>query len=72
MGMALFRGYEKVRGGRPFSGERIGGTLFFRQEKENIDIFGHFGHFVSLKVPKYSKIAYNSPLGVVLKCFKLL
>jgi hypothetical protein len=36
---------------------------FFSQEKENIDIFGNFGHFVAQKVPKYSKIVQNSLLG---------
>jgi hypothetical protein len=34
-----------------------GGTPFFRQKKENIDILGNLGHFVFQKVPKYSKIA---------------
>jgi hypothetical protein len=46
-------------GDRPFSGEKV----FFSQEKENIDILGNFGHFVSQKVFKYSKITQNSLLG---------
>jgi hypothetical protein len=43
--MARFRGVMTGLGGcRPFSGERVGGTPFFSQEKENIDILGDFGH----------------------------
>jgi hypothetical protein len=50
-------------GGQPFSGERVAGTPFFSQEKENIYILGNFGHFGAQKVLKYSKIAQNSLLG---------
>jgi hypothetical protein len=50
-------------GGRPFSGEWVGGHPFFSQEKEKIDNLGKFWHFVAQKVPYYSKIAQNSLLG---------
>jgi hypothetical protein len=56
----IFRGGGE---GRPFYGEREGGTPFFSQEKENIDILGNFEHFVAQKVHKYSKIAQDTLLG---------
>jgi hypothetical protein len=61
--MVYFKGGMEGEGGRPFSGERVGGYPFFIREKENIDILGTFVHVVSQKVPKYSKIAQNSLLA---------
>jgi hypothetical protein len=50
-------------GGRPFSGERVGGsTPFSAREEENIDILGYFRH------SKGGKMLNNSskqPFGVV-------
>jgi hypothetical protein len=50
-------------GVRTFSGKRVGEYPFFSKEKNCIYMFGNFGHFVSQKVLKYSKIAQNSILG---------
>jgi hypothetical protein len=61
--MALLGGYERVGGSAFFRRKGRGETPFFIQEKENIYIFGSFGHFVAQKVPKYSKMAQNSLLG---------
>jgi hypothetical protein len=61
-GMEPFREGMKGWGGRPFPGERVGGSPFFCQEIESIDILGYFGPFVAQKVTKYSKIARNSLL----------
>jgi hypothetical protein len=67
---------EPFRGGMKGWGESAffwrkgrGGTPFFSQGIENIDILGYF---VAQKVTKYSKNRSKQHFGVVLKCFKLL
>jgi hypothetical protein len=49
----------------------MGGTPFFSQEIENIDLLGYFEHFLAQKVTILKNRSKQS-FGVVLKCFKLL
>jgi hypothetical protein len=59
--MDLFRGGMKGWGGRPFSGESVGGgTPFSLRRKKILTFQAILGTFVAQKVPKDSQ---NSLLG---------